>query len=85
MNNDDNITEKEKILIPTGAIIDKKIYLFLFALFKKIIIKDKNSNKKKEEKLKKWINKINTDIINKEYKFINLKYDIKISEILQTL
>ena len=76
-NNDDNITEKERILIPSGTIIDKNIYLFLFALFKKIIIKDKNSNKEKEEKLKNWINKMNNNIINKQNKFINLKYDIK--------
>jgi hypothetical protein len=77
-NNDDkNNNAEEAIQMPSGAIIDKRIYLFLFSLMGKIFLKNPKTNEKKEEKLKEWINEINKKIIHNERKYINSEYDIK--------
>ena len=64
-------SEAEKILIPPGCIINKKIYIFLYCLVKNIIL-----NRKQEEKIVQNLDAINKDIQDKN-KQINLEYSIK--------
>ena len=64
-------SEAEKILIPPGCIINKKIYLFLYCLVKNIIL-----NRKQEEKIVQNLDAINKEIQDKN-KHINLEYSIK--------
>ena len=64
-------SEAEKILIPPGCIINKKIYIFLYCLVKNIIL-----NRKQEEKIVQNLDAINKEIQDKN-KHINLEYSIK--------
>ena len=64
---------KKHLFRDPKEIINKTIYLFLFSLFKYIIIKKKNPNPLKK-KLNAFISKINTEIIKNEKHFINLEY-----------
>ena len=64
-------SEAEKILIPPGCIINKKIYIFLYCLVKNIIL-----NRKQEEKIVQNLDAINKDIQDKN-KHINLEYSIQ--------
>ena len=64
-------SEAEKILIPPGCIINKKIYIFLYCLVKNIIL-----NRKQEEKIVQNLDAINKEIQDKN-KHINLEYSIQ--------
>lgn len=57
------------------TILNKKIHLFLFALFKNIFLK--KYNKKKTKELDGIIDKINKDIIKEQDKYINKDYELK--------
>ena len=65
-------SEAEKILIPPGSIINKKIYIFLYCLVKNIILNGKQ-NQKVIQDLEKKIEAIKKEI-NDKNKYIYLEY-----------
>jgi hypothetical protein len=70
-----NDAYKKHLFRDPKEIINKTIYIFLFSLFKYIIIKKKDSNPL-QKKLNAFVNKINTEIIKNEKHFITLEYSI---------
>ena len=66
------------IINDSKTLIDKKLYIFLFILLKKIFIKiTDDSSDKIESYLDSFINKVNEKIIIKKDKFINKEYSIQ--------
>ena len=68
-------SEQEKILIPPGCIINKKVYIFLYSLVKNIIVNGKQ-DKKVEQNLEKILESINKESKDKN-NHINLEYSIQ--------
>ena len=68
-------SEEEKILIPPGCIINKKVYIFLYCLVKNIIVNG-NQDEKVFQKLKKKLEAINKETKDKN-KHITLEYSIE--------
>ena len=70
-----NQNYKKHLIKDPKAIIDESIHLFLFALFKKIIIKSKKSSLL-EKKLNDFVKTINAKIIKDKERQINFEYSI---------
>ena len=65
-------------LMNKPTIINRGIYLFLYHLLKRIFMNSNRRNSNSlDEHLKKWIDKINKDIIKKNEYFIDIKYSFE--------
>lgn len=65
---------KKHLFRDPKELINKTIYLFLFALFKYIIIKKEDPKQLLQKKLKYFVDKINKEIIKNQEKFISFDY-----------
>ena len=70
--------ENKNILAIKPALLNRKIFLFTYALLKYIFLKkNQKISNQLNKRLNAWIEKINKDIIKSEDKFISFDYSLK--------